>query len=1352
MTRSTIRPASHRLRRAWQRLTAATALATAAALTASAAPAIAAVPSTTASATSVVTGAEQLRADQCAMGTVLRIGGPAEKAVARQALDGTPAQLRAVAADTTGSPLEKAWDNDFQASISVNNGLQGRPQVWQQYLPMSTPPGYTEAKWGFAPNFFETVGLSGWVADDYAPVATDLTDPTIPVADKAAQDAALALGNGRYTTGGNPAEQSAWNVLASDSSDYPLAADDARMLLEDGGFPTSAPAPGSADFRIAVEDLKARYASCDWRNPADPDSVLGTETSTAADEWQHEVASQQAQRDTVLTASQSATAALAKASQDIGELLGRSWQAGRLATWQQYWTGPGRVGVAPITFHLTASSGRCIDDPGTNRQAGTRLWLYTCNSSAAQNWTYDQTTQALTDQGASLCMDVDGAHGPQHPGSAVQLWGCNGSASQRWDLTVGGTVLRNIGTGLCVDLHTADLKQYGQAWTCNGGATQRFTAVQNDTGAGATGVHSLSYPTKADFANVTKGLGEARAEAKSSLDDLGRQLTTAQADAAQVQSAQQQAYAIADQEGAPRGRGLLAAQQEAQVTLATVAALQAADKAGSTAYQATTAAADQGQTLQALAVTQAHESKAAFDAAAAAAADQQAKDAAAGAAQQAQTAAKAEADAKTQLAAAQAGAADAYADAESSNADAGQAQQAATQADQDAAAATTAATDAQLAANDATGKAVAADSAATQAQAAADQADAAAKDAAAQKATADQAVATDNAAAAKAIGDSQTAAAAAATAQQDAATAKAQSTTAHADAGAAAAEAAKSQTAAATAAGYAWATAQAATAASDAAQQVAAPANDAIQLGAPYQDGDTAAGLAVLTAQASMTVAEQQAAAAQARSAAAQQAAQQAQAAAAAASGDAKDAATSAADASAQSAAATASAAQAVASADRAREYADQTQAADAAAQQYDDQTAAALATAQADADQAQGDATAAKTAATAADSDATAGQQAATTASTAAAAARQDAAKADQDAAAAAAAAKDADQQAAQAQQAATQAEQQQDQKVLDSGTPTGVAHVFTTEKVTPVGDPKPLNTCVLGLGNSGCDVTFQLTFTLTVDFYFCDNPAAPDDVTATGCPPDSSVYLGSQIEPGQTGQVTHHFSNWDFTRAIDEAVLKALWGGITQDFVDCWNGSAGGCGMAATWLVPQNKILEAIRIANAVQGAIKASDGLDDALTAIRAALKAKTIDGTIAAGMDVDVATRAAELARFTRAVDPKLIARLQAAGTVFSRKDLLWIATMPGGKLAFLETGKASAGLIHVISGHGAEFVDNGIALKDIPDFIQQALTVGKVVGQQRDAGRPIYELMYNGVLRHVAITVGDNGFVVGANLV
>ena len=38
-----------------------------------------------------------------------------------------------------------------------------------------------------------------------------------------------------------------------------------------------------------------------------------------------------------------------------------------------------------------------------------------------------------------------------------------------------------------------------------------------------------------------------------------------------------------------------------------------------------------------------------------------------------------------------------------------------------------------------------------------------------------------------------------------------------------------------------------------------------------------------------------------------------------------------------------------------------------------------------------------------------------------------------------------------------------------------------------------------------------------------------------------------------------------------------------------------------------------------------------------------------------------------------------------------------------------------------------------------------------VQQGEDKGRPIYNLIYNGTERNVAITVGDNGYVVGANL-
>jgi hypothetical protein len=45
----------------------------------------------------------------------------------------------------------------------------------------------------------------------------------------------------------------------------------------------------------------------------------------------------------------------------------------------------------------------------------------------------------------------------------------------------------------------------------------------------------------------------------------------------------------------------------------------------------------------------------------------------------------------------------------------------------------------------------------------------------------------------------------------------------------------------------------------------------------------------------------------------------------------------------------------------------------------------------------------------------------------------------------------------------------------------------------------------------------------------------------------------------------------------------------------------------------------------------------------------------------------------------------------------------------------------------------------------------ALENGRAVEYQgRGTGRPIYEFTYNGKLHHVAITVGNNGFVVGAN--
>lgn len=63
-------------------------------------------------------------------------------------------------------------------------------------------------------------------------------------------------------------------------------------------------------------------------------------------------------------------------------------------------------------------------------------------------------------------------------------------------------------------------------------------------------------------------------------------------------------------------------------------------------------------------------------------------------------------------------------------------------------------------------------------------------------------------------------------------------------------------------------------------------------------------------------------------------------------------------------------------------------------------------------------------------------------------------------------------------------------------------------------------------------------------------------------------------------------------------------------------------------------------------------------------------------------------------------------------------------------------------------HADKLAAKGIPKEKIPDFIIHALNNGKAVGTQRT--RTIYEVLYEGKLQRVAISVGNNGFNVGAN--
>lgn len=71
--------------------------------------------------------------------------------------------------------------------------------------------------------------------------------------------------------------------------------------------------------------------------------------------------------------------------------------------------------------------------------------------------------------------------------------------------------------------------------------------------------------------------------------------------------------------------------------------------------------------------------------------------------------------------------------------------------------------------------------------------------------------------------------------------------------------------------------------------------------------------------------------------------------------------------------------------------------------------------------------------------------------------------------------------------------------------------------------------------------------------------------------------------------------------------------------------------------------------------------------------------------------------------------------------------------------------------HIIEEHGSHFAQMGVSEAQIPGVVMRAVSEGKLVGYQGSGiGRPIYELNINGQPQRIAVTVGDNGFVVGAN--
>ncbi|MER5600568.1 RICIN domain-containing protein, partial [Streptomyces sp. NPDC002265] len=592
------------------------------------------------------TSDEQLRLDQCLMGDALRLGGPGMYSFAQNALNQTPEKLRELAAldESFDGPLHHAYDQDRSDSSAASKRRDSSKAAWEKPLDgLATPGGFTVTGFHWAPgvheggDFYDQTGLGRWVGNPDWTQKFDFYDPT-PQADEKTLKAVDDLGAPLYGKNPDPGlPRDEWNRALNERDAFQwlhgfaterAGADNARIFLAAGGWPRTAPEPDSTEYRIAVEDLKTRFATCAWRDPIDPNKTLRTAEDTAAQEWQQEIASQAGQRNQILDADRDATTALAKGAEAMGDLLGQSWIADHLTRWQDYWSagGIGWIGDAPLEIQVPGASGKCLDVQGAGKTNGTPVQIYTCNGSSAQQWkiwgSYDGG-YTLLNVNSAKCLEV--LNGSSADGTKIQIRDCGSAKAQQWTFDVRSAgELRNAGTGKCVHLPTFDNSKDAVQSTCNGSAAQKFRLVPK----GHTGDGKLGYPDKAQFTKATAGVAAAQAAAKKQLAALKTQLTAAQKAATASDKAIQAAYSIADANGAPRGRGLLVGQQKDQVTKGAAAALTALEKAGETAEAATRAAAGDSATIAQRALAQAAQSKAEFRKKAAETAELQAKAAA----------------------------------------------------------------------------------------------------------------------------------------------------------------------------------------------------------------------------------------------------------------------------------------------------------------------------------------------------------------------------------------------------------------------------------------------------------------------------------------------------------------------------------------------------------------------------------------------------------------------------------------------------------------------------------------------------------------------------------------------------
>jgi hypothetical protein len=128
---------------------------------------------------------------------------------------------------------------------------------------------------------------------------------------------------------------------------------------------------------------------------------------------------------------------------------------------------PPSGGTGPITGY----GGLCVDDRSASTANFNPVQVYTCNQTAAQQWTVVQAGSTLHVLGK--CMDING--GGTADGTAIDLYDCNNTGAQVFIPQANGS-LYNPQSNKCLDdtnWSTTPGTQL-QIWDCTGNANQRW--------------------------------------------------------------------------------------------------------------------------------------------------------------------------------------------------------------------------------------------------------------------------------------------------------------------------------------------------------------------------------------------------------------------------------------------------------------------------------------------------------------------------------------------------------------------------------------------------------------------------------------------------------------------------------------------------------------------------------------------------------------------------------------------------------------------------------------------------------------------------------------------------------------